>query len=130
MFFKDNSKLRAYYHRQGVFNSKASAFDYFFFIEGKTPEEASKLAATVAESRGVPDLAPAPESWADKIKGLIKQGNELASENPKIAEFLIGLVSGAATSLTGVFVGNKIALNENQPAKYDIDTSVEPKEIE
>ena len=40
---------------------------------------------------------------------LIKQSAELASENPKIAEFLIGLISGAASSLAGVAVGQQNA---------------------
>ena len=126
---KDNLKLRAFYHRQGAFNSKASAFDYFFFVEGKTPDEAEKLANTIASCRGVPDIAPPAESWVDQLKRLIKQGNDIASENPKITEFVVGLVSGAAASLTGVVVGNKVS-NENQAeTKYEIDNS-EPKEIE
>jgi len=133
MFWKKdhNLNLRAMYHRQGAFNSKAGAFDYFFFIEGKEAEEAERLATTVANCRGVPDIAPPAPTLVDKVKDLLKQGSELANENPRVAELLIGLVSGAAASLTGVAVGSNLSNSETTSApKYEIDSNVEPKEIE
>ena len=118
------AKLRAFAYKSGVFDSKKSAFDYFYLC-GKDIEEAERLASIMASARGIPDVPQAAETWADKIKKLLKQGSDLATENPKIAEFLIGLVGGAATSLTGVAVGN--AISENEP-KHEFSNE-QPKEI-
>ena len=118
-------KLRAYAYKSGAFDNKKSAFDYFFIIENKDIEEANRLAELMASARGIPDVPQAAETWADKIKKLLKQGSDLATENPKIAEFLIGLVGGAATSLTGVAVGNAISENET---KHEFSNE-QPKEI-
>lgn len=111
----------------GFFNSKKDAFDYFFIYEGKSVEEAEKLATTIANARGVPDIAETPKSSIDKVKSLIKQGNDLYQEYPKVGEFLVGLISGAATSLVGVAVGSKIEQNEEKP-NYEIE-SINPKEL-
>lgn len=124
---KDEARIRAYALKSGAFESKKTAFDYFFIFEGKSAEEAEQLAMRVASARGVPDN-PAPElTVIDKAKEWIKQGTEMASENPKIADFLIGLVSGAITTAFGVKVGGDVATSE---PSHDIDKSAEVKEIE
>lgn len=123
---KDEARIRAYALKSGAFESKKTAFDYFFIFEGKSAEEAEQLAMRVASARGVPDNPP-ELTVIDKAKEWIKQGTEMASENPKIADFLIGLVSGAITTAFGVKVGSDVATSE---PGHDIDKSAEVKEIE
>ena len=131
-FFKQNSsdetKLRAYAHRCGAFDCKKSAFDYFFITEGKSIEEAERLADILAKARNIPDIPTPAAGTFDKIKSYIKQGQELATENPKVTDFLIGLVSGAITSIGGVAVGSKIAETKSE-VRNDININLEPKEI-
>jgi len=125
---KDDVKLRALAHQQGAFNSKMGAFDYFFIVEGKSAEEAQHLANIVTSARGVPEKIEPALNTFEKIKNYIRQGNELATENPRITDFLIGLFSGAVTSLGGAVVGSKIS--ENTESKYEINNNVEPKELD
>lgn len=120
--------MRAYALKTGAFESRKSAFDYFFIFEGKSAEEAELLAGRVAAARGVPDT-PAPEkTFIGKAKDWIKQGSELAEENPRVADFIIGLVSGAVTTGLGVKVGADIV--SNTEPKHEIDKSSEVKEVE
>jgi len=125
---KEEIKLRAYALKNGAFESKKSAFDYFFVYEGKSVEEAEKLAATVAASRGVPDIPIAPNNTMDKVKIWIKQGTDIYNEYPKLGEFVVGLISGAATSLLGVAAGNKLAEKKTDEPVHELN-NVEPIEI-
>jgi len=131
-FFNKNSeisKLRAYAAKVGAFNTKASAFDYFFITEGLDVEEADKLATAIIEARGVTEV-PAQKGNFDKAKIVIQQITEISKEYPKITEFVVGLISGAATSLIGVAVGNKVNENNSENnTKYEIDNTTEPLEI-
>lgn len=128
---KDYSKQRELYYLKGAFNSKASAFDYFLIIEKKTPQEAKELAEIISSCRGVPDFPAKPQSWSEKITGIIKQGNEIAKENPKLTEGFVGLVSGVVAALSGVVVGNKISENNNENTSQRHELSKEePKDIE
>ena len=129
-FLKNNeeTRLRAFALKSGAFNSKKTAFDYYYIFEGKSVEEAERLSGIVSKARGVPDTIPIPESTIDKIKGIIKQGSDLANENPKIADFVIGLLSGAATSFTGVAVGSQLNDSNKEEKKYEIN-DIEPLEI-
>jgi len=121
LFGDSKEKMRAFYG--GSFNSKKGIFDYYFFIEGKSAEESEKLATLISQARGVPDVPSPKESQFDKIKTGIKQCSEIANENPKIAELLIGFLSGAVSSLSGVVIGNKISENSESPEqqKYEIN---------
>ena len=129
---KDDMRLRVFAHKSGAFNSRKSAFDYFFFIEGRSIEEAERLAGIVASARSLPEQPEPPENFADKAKRVIGQCSQLMNENPRISDFVIGLLSGAVTSLAGVSIGAKAnAGNESSAAPaHDIDTDSEPKEIE
>lgn len=120
--------MRAFALKTGAFESKKTAFDYFFIFEGKSAEEAEMLAGRIAAARGVPETPAPAKSLIDKAKDWIKQGTEMATENPKITDFLIGLVSGAVTTAFGVKVGSNVAAND--APKYDIDNSSEVKEVE
>lgn len=125
---KDEARLRAYALKSGAFDSKKTAFDYFFIFEGKSAEEAERLAERIASARGVPD-SPAPKpTIVDKAKNFIRQGADLASENPKVADFLFGLVSGAVTTAFGVKVGSDISTTETN--RHEIDESQEIKELD
>ena len=120
------AKLRALALKNGMFNSKKSAFDYYYFYEGQTVEEADRLSKLVVDARGVNEIAEIPKSTMDKVKGWVKQGSELYNEYPKVGDFIIGLLSGAATSLMGVAVGSKIS--EPAPQEHEIE-NIEPKDI-
>jgi|GEM_PF-6724708 hypothetical protein len=124
----EETKLRAYAHRSGAFDSKKSAFDYFYIFEGKTVEEAEKMATIIAAARNVPEVPEAPAGTIDKVKEYIKQGQELASENPKITDFLLGLLSGVVSSLGGVVVGSKVS--EPQEKKPNLNSNAKPKEVQ
>lgn len=125
---KDEARLRAYALKSGAFDSKKTAFDYFFIYEGKSAEEAEQLAVRIASARGVPETPEPAKTVVDKAKDWIRQGTELANDNPKIADFLFGLVSGAVTTAFGVKVGSDISTSDTP--RNDIDTSVEAKDIE
>ena len=125
----EEGRLRAFAKQNGAFDSKKGAFDYFFFIEGKTVEEAERLANVVAAARNVPDAPVIPAGGLDKVKGYVKQGVELASEYPQITDFVVGLLGGALTSLTGVVVGNKISESNQPEQRADIDTNAEPEAL-
>jgi len=122
-------RMRSFALKNGVFNSKKSAFDYYYIFEGKSVEEADRLATAITAARGVPEITETPASTLDKIKGWIKQGNDLYSEYPKIGDFIFGLISGAVTSLGGVAVGSSIAENKAVEQRYEFNNDV-PKEIE
>ena len=79
----------------------------------------------------LPEVAEMPKNTLEKVKGWVKQGSELYDEYPKIGDFLIGLVSGAAASLGGVAVGSKISDNNNaaDEQKHELNNNVEPQEI-
>jgi hypothetical protein len=128
-FNNENSKLRAYAHKSGAFESKKTAFDYFFLFEGKSVEEAEKLAEIVTKARGVPEVPVVPPSGFDKVKSYIGQATELAKDNPKITDFLLGLLSGAVTSLGGVAVGSKLAQESTPPVQHEFN-NIEPQEIQ
>jgi len=129
---KEISKMRAFAQSKGAFNSKAAAFDYFFITEGKSIDEATTLANKVVAARGIPDVVEKPQNTLDKVKVLIKQGNDLYMEYPKIGEIVVGLVTGAITALGGVVIGNKLNENKTEAAaevpKHELSTE-EPKEI-
>lgn len=125
----DEAKLRAYAYKNGAFDNKKSAFDFFFVVEGRSIEDAEKLANILASARGIP-AEPLPNvGIVDKVKSIIKQGSELANENPKITDFLIGLISGAASSLTGVAIGNNLNEKTDTVVNHEFSNE-EPKEIE
>lgn len=126
---KDEPRLRAYALKSGAFDSKKTAFDYFFIYEGKSAEEAEQLAERVSSARGVPEQPEPQKNAMDKAREWIKQGTEIASENPKIADFLIGLIGGAVTTAFGVKVGSDVATNADT-STHEIDTTTEAKEIE
>ena len=70
-----------------------------------------------------------PKNTLEKVKGWVKQGSELYNEYPKIGDFLIGLISGAATSLGGVAIGSQISETKTDEPKHELNINVEPQEI-
>jgi len=126
----DTQRLRAYAHKSGAFDSKKTAFDYFFLIEGKSIEEAEKLANTIAQARGVPDILPPKPSGIDKAKSIFSEVKKIADDNPRLTEVFLGFASGAIASLGGVFVGSSVAdSNENKDPEIEIDKSQIPQDL-
>ena len=125
----DEKSSRAIALRFGLFESKKQAFDYFFAHEGKSAEEAERLADIIARARGVPDFPREPENAFDKIKSYAKQANELYNEYPKTGEFIAGVLVGGAASLGGAIVGSKISETKPPAEKCEINNNVEPIEI-
>jgi len=125
---KDVSKMRELAEKSGMFNSKRGAFDYYHIFEGYSVEEAKRLAELVIEARGINEAAEAPKTTIDKVKILIKQGSDIYNEYPKLGEFVVGLISGAATSLLGVAAGNKLAEKKTDESVHELN-NVEPLEL-
>jgi len=54
-----NNKRSAAY-QNGAFNSRRSSFDYFYIVEGRSIEDATRMADIIVQARGVPDEPPKP----------------------------------------------------------------------
>jgi len=124
----EETKMRALALKNGMFDSKRSTFDYYYFYEGKSAEESERLSTLVISARGIPEVPEAPKSTMDKIKVWVDQGTKIYKEYPQVSEFVIGLISGAATSLLGVAVGNKVSEKKDDEPVAELN-NVEPLEI-
>jgi len=133
MFFKKNnetSRLRALAQRNGAFNSKAAAFDYFFITEGLDVEEADRLATAIVSARGVPEVAEKPKNFVDNVKYVFGTVNEITNEYPKATDFVVGAITGVLSTFAGVAFGKKSDDgNSSESPKYEIDSTAEPLEI-
>jgi len=126
---KDVSKMRELAAKSGMFNSKRGTFDYYHIFEGYSVEESKRLSELVIEARGITEVPQeAPKSFVEKAKIIIKQGSDIYNEYPKLGEFVVGLISGAATSLLGVAAGNKLTEKKTDEQVYELN-NVEPIEL-